>query len=238
MRGPIRIPASQELVVIPELAAEAKLVVAVEGPDGSGKSSLIRFLEELCAQHGRPITRIGRRGPHATPAVARISRLLEGEDGALPPMAAALLRTAREELRAEVAAAAPAGVVVLNRFVLTALALIREAGPDAEAFVPLLGDTAERAGLCATVFVRCPFEVAWERLRARDRGRPVRDRRGREVLERLAVLLDEEFDRGRLTAEQWLVDNAGEPAAAEEQLAGYLLPYLRDGRPQWAGGLR
>jgi len=38
-----------------------KIVIAIEGMDGSGKSSMARLTEELCARYDQRFTRIGLR---------------------------------------------------------------------------------------------------------------------------------------------------------------------------------
>src|SRR5436309_11648604 len=106
-----------------------KIVLAIEGVDGAGKSSLAALVKRLCEQNGQPFTLVGRREGTANPLVGRLSRLLREEAG-LAPQAALLIRLAREHQRAQLAAAVPSGVVVLDRFVLSILALVRLHGID------------------------------------------------------------------------------------------------------------
>ena len=48
-------------------------------------------------------------------------------------------------------------------------------------------------------------------------------------MRRMAQGMEEDFQRGILTGQQWLVENAQALELAQEQLAGYLLPYLQKG---------
>jgi thymidylate kinase len=204
------------------------IVLALEGVDGAGKSSLAGFLHRLCQEHGRPFTLVGRGEATSGPLVGKLSRLLR-EDPGLTPSAEVCVRLAREHQRAALAASVASGLVVLDRFVLSILAQVRLNGLDPYPFLHLLRDLASRAHLHATVLVRCPFEVA-ER-RARDRGGAGAERHGAALRRRLGEFLEDDFESGTLTGQQWPVDNAGEVASAEAQLRDFLMPHLRTGRP-------
>jgi thymidylate kinase len=206
-----------------------KIVLAIEGVDGAGKSSLAALVKRLCEQHGQPFTLVGRREATANLLVGRLSRLLH-EDTSLAPQAALLLRLAREYQRAQLAAAVPSGVVVLDRFVLSILALVRLNGLDLFPFRALLKEVAARAHLHATLFVRCPFEVARLREQERDQGQTNNVGHGVAMQRRLAEFLEDDFQAGALTGQQWLVDNAGSLEAAEVQVEDYLLPYFQPAR--------
>jgi thymidylate kinase len=220
---PRALPAEESLAAPP---SGRKLVVAVEGPDGSGKSSLIRFIKEFAQQHGQAFTWIGRRGSYARPEVARLSTFLKEEARVLTPQADFLIRIARDFQRAQVAAQAATGLVVLDRFVLTVLSLIRGAGQDPEPLMGFLKEVAHRAGLQATLFVRCPFEVALSRVNLRNEGHGKREMRTESFLRKLAGFMEEDFQRGILTGQQWPVDNTQTLATAEQEVASYLRPYL------------
>jgi thymidylate kinase len=206
-----------------------KIVLAYEGMDGSGKSSLAVFTKRLCEQHGQRFTLIGRRESYSSPLVGRLSRLLHEEAASLTPAAETLIRVAREQERACLAAAAPAGLVVLDRFVLSSLSLVRFHGQDVEPVLRHLRDVIARAQLHATVFVKCPFEVARKRVKERQTAPPKRSRDDR-FLRRLAETMEDDFQHGVLTGQQWLVDNSDSREAAEEQLSSYLAPYLQKGQ--------
>jgi thymidylate kinase len=208
-----------------------KIVVAIEGTDGAGKSSLARFLRDLCISHHQRCARIGRRSGFTSPTVARITNLLAHEGMNLTPQASVFLRVAREYQRAHLAASAGARIVVLDRFVLSALALARLNGQEPEILTPILKEIVLRADLHATIFVSCPFDVAWRRVQERTQGVPSSHTPSEALLRRMSGFLDEDFHRGTLTGQQWLVENSKDLADAQEQLARYLHPYLCPGEP-------
>ena len=203
-----------------------KLVVAIEGMDGAGKSSLALSMQRFCAHHGQACTLIGRRGTCASGVVNKLTRLLNEQIRDLTPHADLFLRMAREYQRAYLAASAPSGLVVLDRFVLSILALARLNGQDPELLTPLLREIALRANLHATIFVRCPFEVAGNRVVERKPASAAKIVRSEKLLRKMAEVMEEEFHRGLITGQQWLVDNSKSLEDAEAELADYLLPYL------------
>jgi thymidylate kinase len=204
----------------------AKIVLALEGVDGSGKSSLVAFARKMCAQHGCPFTAIGRSAASANPLVGRLTRFLQEEATGMTPRADLFLRIARDYQRANLAAQVPEGIVVLDRFVLSTLVLARIRKLSIDPIQEILGDIAGRIHLYATILVECPLAEAWKRVQERP---PEQGPRGpeNERFRRLAAeLLEEEFGRGILTAKRWRVDNSGSPEVAQEQMARYLEPYL------------
>jgi thymidylate kinase len=203
-----------------------KIVLALEGTDGAGKSTLARFLKRLCEQQDQPITLIGRRGTLASPQVSKLSHILTEEEHELVPPAEICVRVAREFQRAFLAAQAPPGVVVLDRFILSVVGLMRIYGLDVQPLLPLLKEVIARAYLHATIFVKCPFDVAASRVKNRNPQAPAKGHRGERINRRLAEVIEEEFQRGILTGQQWLVDNSQTQQVAEEQLVGHLLPYF------------
>jgi thymidylate kinase len=208
-----------------------RIVLAIEGADGSGKTSLATFLMKLCRQRGLPFTLVGRRESTASALVGRLSRLLQEEGEDLTPPGALLVRLAREYQRAQLAASVPAGLVVLDRFVLSVLALVRLNGLDPGPFHALLREVTVRAHLHATVFVQCPQEIAWQRVQQRGRGAAGNGQTSVQLFRQLAGYLEDDFQSGTLTGQQWLVDNSGAAGAAEAQLEDYLASFLRAGRP-------
>jgi thymidylate kinase len=193
--------------------------------DGSGKSSLATFTRKLCEEHKQHFTLIGRKETYASPLAGRITRLLHEEAPSMTPQTESFMRIAREYERADLAVAPMGGVVVLDRFVLSSLSLIRFHGLDVEPITAIFKDLIARAHLHATVFVKCPFDVARNRVKERAIG----GKRSRDAvfLLRLAEFMEEEFDRGVLTGQQWPVDNSTTLQVAEQQVADYLLPYIQ-----------
>ena len=202
-----------------------KIVLAFEGTDGAGKSTLVGTVKNRCEQFGRRFSAVGRREVSASPAVGRLTKVLH--DDPLEPRADVLVRIAREYQRAALAAMVSSGVVVLDRFVLSILALARYHGHDIDPILSLLKDIAARANLFATVLVQCPFEVAAGRVQERNKGSLLRTLVDDRAHRRLGELIEEDFRRGLLAGQQWLVDNSGELKAAEDQLTAHLFPYLQ-----------
>jgi thymidylate kinase len=220
--APVTSPANQH-----PSPADTKLVLAVEGPDGSGKTSLVRFLKDTSEQHGRGFTWISRRGVYASPEVNKLTRLLRDEAKQLTPHADFLIRLAREFQRAQYAALAPAGIVVLDRFVISVLALIRSTGQDSRPLMGLLQEITARARLHATIYVKCPVEMALGRVSTRNQELRKKETRNEPFLRKLAAFMEEDFRRGVLTGQQWLVDNSQNLTVAQEEVARRLLPYLQ-----------
>jgi thymidylate kinase len=206
-----------------------KIVLAFEGIDGSGKSSLVRFTRALCEHHGHKFTAVGRSKSAASPLVGRLTQLIQEEMACLTPRADLFVRVARDYQRAYLAAVEPTGVVVLDRFVLSTLALARLRGQEVAPMVEVLKDVAERAHLSATVFVHCPFEVARRRVRKRETGVVPEGHPAEGILRRLPELMEQDFLEGLLTGKRWPVDNSGGLEEAERQVANYLLPLLGPG---------
>src|SRR6516225_5646525 len=147
-----------------------KMVLAFEGMDGSGKTSLALFTRKLCEQQNQRYTLIGRREAYSSPLVGRLTGLLHEEAANLVPSADIAVRIAREYQRAALAAAVPSGIIVLDRFVMSLLSLARFHGLDLDPLLRSLQDISARAQLHATVFVRCPFEMARSRVKERSQG--------------------------------------------------------------------
>jgi thymidylate kinase len=203
-----------------------KIVVAIEGVDGAGKTSLAHYIQELCRQRGLSCALIGRRTGQVTPTIVKLTRLLREEVSNLAPHADIFVRLAREYQRAHLASCSPPGIVVLDRFVLTVLSMARIYGHEIDALLPQFREIVARADLHATVFVHCPFETAWARVQERNQGLTPARSRGEKLLRRVADFLAADFERGLVTGQQWLVDNSGDLHDAEEQVANYLRPYL------------
>jgi dTMP kinase len=207
-----------------------KTVLAVEGIDGSGKTTLVAFARKLCEEHGLPFTSIGRGVSSANPLIGRLTRFLQEEITGLTPRADTFLRIARDYQRACLAALVPEGLVILDRFVLSILALARIRQLDTGPIVAILHDIMARGHLSGTILVQCPLEEA--RRRVADRGvDPESSNPGRFHFQReVQDVLQEEFDRGLLTGKQWLVDNSQSSQKSQEQVTRVLMPYLQKRR--------
>lgn len=159
-----------------------KRVVAVEGPDGSGKTHLIDSLRALADERQIPFTVIDRKSASVPASVRDITRMLRrglvaGSDG-LPPRADIGLRLAREAVRATMAASVPDGLVIFDRFVISVASRLTILPPwvdegnslaasEVAAITLLLGRVSQIAGLAGTLYCRCSFETSWGRTTAR-----------------------------------------------------------------------
>jgi thymidylate kinase len=204
-----------------------KIVVAIEGVDGAGKSSIARLIEELCACHGQRFTRIGRRSGYVNPTVTKLTHVLGREAANLTPQAELFIRLAREYQRAFLASTVSSGIVLLDRFVLSVSAVARINGEDIDLISKHLKDIVLRANLHATVFVRCPFEVAWARVVERRGGVAVEIDRGKLTMRQMAEIMEEDYREGVLTGQKWVVNNSQTLDDAAVQLEDYFLPYFR-----------
>ncbi len=203
-----------------------KTVIAIEGIDGSGKSSLARHIQALCQTRKVPCTRVGRRSGYVTPLIAKLTRMLGEETRNLTTRAEICLRLAREHQRARLVERAPDGIVVLNRYVITLLSLARLYECDSDFLREELGTLVRGARLDATLFIRCPFEDAWARVTERNPRLSHPKMRTKPLLHKVARFMEEDFERGFLTAAQWRVENTGTLQEAEQQVTALLEPYL------------
>ena len=73
-----------------------KVVLAFEGMDGSGKTSLAVFTRKICEEHNQRYTLLGRREAYASPLVGRLTGLLHEEAANLVPQADIAVRLARD----------------------------------------------------------------------------------------------------------------------------------------------
>jgi thymidylate kinase len=204
-----------------------KIVIAIEGIDGSGKSSMARLTQEICARHGQQFTRIGRRTGYTNRAVTKLTHVLGRESANLTPQADIFVRLAREYQRAHLASTVPSGIVLLDRFVLSVLTKARINCHDVDLILKHLKEIVLRADLHATVLVQCPFEVAWSRVLDRSFGLATTKEHGQRLLQRMAEHMEEDYHRGILTGQQWIIDNSKTLHDSAAQLEDYLLPYLR-----------
>jgi thymidylate kinase len=146
-----------------------KIVACIEGADGSGKSTLTRELVRLCESKGISTHVIGRKADDSTPtigAITGLSQRLQQDDASYPVETDIHLRLAREYLRAEQCMRSTSQLVILDRFVLSVLSRVRAAGLNDDLYIAQLQEIAKTAGLNATIYCDCPFEVAWARVNA------------------------------------------------------------------------
>lgn len=209
-----------------------KLVVAVEGPDGSGKGTLIRYIWSLAEQRGIPMRVVGRNRQDAGEVPGKITEIVQEHADDLSAETDFHLRLAREYQRAQLASEMATGLVILDRFVLSVLSRVIVQGIDPEEARRQLSGPFWLAGVKATIYVECPFEVAWGRVQAAaeegERRISPKEKRGKEFNRRLSDRLAMEYNQGTHTGEQWRIDNSGSVDAAEKQVACCFQPWLTD----------
>lgn len=137
-------------------------LVAVEGRDGVGKSTLVSNLASFFRERANCIRFPTREGPFSA---AIYDHLLEREP--LDPTAFALLCAAdrQQSARAELAEGELRDVVIADRYMHSGIAYAIAAGVDPE-FACLI--EAEQVLPTAVLFLEMPNEDATERLRARN----------------------------------------------------------------------
>ena len=176
-----------------------KTVICIEGADGSGKSTLSKYIVEKCQSLDWSWEIIGRRANDSSADIGKITSLSQHLDVDAPPQAGFHMRLAREYLRAEQALCSAARIVVLDRFVLSVLSRIRVDGTHPELYIDTIKDIALRSTLDATIYCDCDFEIAWQRVNAEvESGRRTslspKERKGATYLRQLHEAIKDDFD--------------------------------------------
>lgn len=207
-----------------------KLVVVVEGVDGSGKGTLIKKMRSMAEERDISVRVIGRKGGDAGEVSDKITNIVQKHANELTLEADFHLRLAREYQRAKMASEEPAGLVILDRFVISVLSRTVEQGIDLEEARRQLSNPFRVAGVMVTVHVECPYEMAWARvihgIHQGEREMSPKEKRGEEYHRRLGERMEAEFEMRQLTGKLWHVDNSGTLEAAERQITGYMESWL------------
>lgn len=178
------------------------IVVAIEGYDGSGKTTLVRGLTDVLESRGHRCAQVGRGGEDASSYVSAMTSLIKNSDGgqnSLSPMADMFLRLARLHARIELVGALDCDVVLLDRFLLYDLSRIpAELRVSCE---PLFYQVAAALPIDLTVYLAASFELIWGRISSRspEELSPKEDR-GREYnrlshMEFERVIVDQKYYR-------------------------------------------
>jgi dTMP kinase len=198
-------------------------LVAFEGVDGCGKSTVLRLVAELLRQHGLDV--VTTREPGGSPGAEQLRELLvAGDTGRWSPMTELLLHAAAraEHVEAVIRPALAAGKWVLcDRFVGSTLAYQGYGmGLGRELVMQIHALTA---GLLpdVTFVLQVPPEVAAARLGGRDGGEDRYERMSTEFLARVRAGYDALLTDPELAAVA--VDATCEAAEVAEAIVDRLL---------------
>jgi thymidylate kinase len=203
-----------------------KYVLAVEGIDGSGKTTVVKELAALCAARGIPFSLIGRRPDSAPPGVAAFTDLLRAHGSEFALETDLMVRIAREYQRAAAAAVATSGLVVLDRFVLSVLARART---EQLADIPVsqtLARAVHMARLDGTLFICCEFAHAWARITSGTSPLAFKETRGEAYNRAFAAQHEHVFRTSELAATRIEVENSGELSALLQNVSRAMRPIL------------
>lgn len=193
------------------------IIVALEGGDGTGKGTISKYVQELSHEAGLTCSIIGRYFKDSDETIAGITQLLQtsgksSSSSKLTAQADVLLRAGREFQRAYLARNNTADVVILDRFVLSTAARARINQVNSSELDNLFLQLVEFTDLRATLLCKCPFDIAWKRVveRSERENRPLSPKEllGENYNRMLFSFLEEEFSRGVITGEQWIVDTS------------------------------
>ncbi len=196
-----------------------KYVLAVEGIDGSGKTTVVRGLATLCAARSIPYTLIGRRPDDASPVVSAFTDLLRTHGNEFSVETDLMVRVAREYQRAVEAAHVASGLVVLDRFVLSVLARAQAEQVLAIPVDLLLTRAIHMARLDGTLFIRCDFANAWARITRGAAPLAFKETRGEDYNRTFATQHDHVFRTSQLAASRIEVENSGELSALMQNVS-------------------
>lgn len=141
-------------------------ILAIDGIDGSGKSTVARAVIAALSSRGIRAATADRSGPAAQVAVDGLTTMIKRSDGRLEILdrrAEALVRGARAWQR--LAARRQGEILVLDRWLVSDLGSISEDAFEAHraVFEGLIRTTSR--GL--TILLDAPFEVTWSRVSSR-----------------------------------------------------------------------
>jgi thymidylate kinase len=141
------------------------IVVAIEGYDGSGKTTLVRNLATRLTNDNLRCAEVGRTTKNSSEHVAKMTNVIKGSDGgqdALPSMADMHLRLARLHARIGLITALDADIVLLDRFMLYDLSRIPE--DLRERHRALFEEVAETLLVDLTLHLTADFDLLWNRV--------------------------------------------------------------------------
>jgi thymidylate kinase len=207
-----------------------KFVIAVEGGDGSGKSTAIRHTMDLCCQIGVPFSLIGRGVTDSVPSIHALTSVLREHGSNYSLHSDLAIRVAREFVRAQIAASVSSGIVILDRFVISLLARNIADNINMDWVESSLVDTVRLSELDATLFIDCPFDVAWSRcqkaLRSGVREVSLKDTRGAEYNQKFAMHQKQVFESSSLAMTKMTICNSQDELTFSRQIREKITPIV------------
>lgn len=140
-------------------------VIAVEGYDGAGKTTLTQGLLWALRSRGLQVIEVGRSATNSNDATESLTKIIKASDGGdapLDPRADIFVRLARIHERINLILDAQADIVLLDRFIAYDLSRIDKR--LIESYGGLFHEALGRIRLDLTVFLSAPFDLLWSRV--------------------------------------------------------------------------
>ncbi|MEU2909198.1 hypothetical protein ACFYM3_15995 [Streptomyces massasporeus] len=143
-------------------------VLAVEGYDGAGKTTLVKNISAILAERRVDCTVIGRGAADSSTNIAAMTQVIKRSDGGfdrLSPCSDMFIRLARTHARIGIAQASGSQVVIFDRFIPYDISRLDEGVSDVGR--SLFRDTARAFPVDLTVYLSAEFDVLWGRVNSR-----------------------------------------------------------------------
>ncbi|MBF4633436.1 hypothetical protein ITJ38_03360 [Agreia pratensis] len=209
--------------------ANSQVRIAIDGFDGSGKTTLAHGIEQACASSKISCQVIGRKANNSSAPIGALTDLILQSDGRLRPLtpsADAHIRLARLHERIALADNSVAQVVIFDRWIPSDLSRISDATKTThEADFEL---ASELANIDVLMMLRTSFDTAWNRIEARSNSMSPGERLGRTHNESLFERLELMFRLEWMT--KVLQIESTESEAATLSSAWIQIEMLREGK--------
>ncbi len=137
-------------------------VLLFEGPDGSGKTTLIENFQNHLMKRGRTILLVGR---DFNETIDSITKIITNKNIELDSNTEILLRLARENERIKIVAQNIPNYeyLILDRSIISAVSWINFHNQDSNKYRNLVLDLTKKLGKCEVIYCQLPFEESWKR---------------------------------------------------------------------------
>lgn len=196
-------------------AEPGPIIIAIDGFDGSGKTTLARGLVAELNGRRQTCQILGRREADSNATIAALTSLVlasDGDSSPLSPDGSAHVRLARLYERAAMARKSSADVVLLDRWIPSDLSRLPH-GVVAQ-YLDMFRVAHRAAGVHLTLRLCLDFDTAWSRIASRPQvDLSPAERRGRAhnrvLFDRLATVWDQSW-----VAPTARIDTSKEPSLA------------------------